>query len=190
VIKDAAHLLACLTMIVATVAIAPAQRAAAAGQALRDGSHDMDFSVGKWRTAITSFKDPFNHPELASHMSGTKTARPVWNGKAFLEEIEADGPSGHWEAANLFLYDPAAHQWSQNYVDSSDGRLDAAPGIGEYRDGNLEFYWQAKIGGRAMLVRGIWTDFTPTSHTYRVERSNDGGRSWHPSFIARVTKIK
>jgi len=149
----------------------------------------MDFSIGRWRTEITSFKDPFGHPGDATHMSGTKTGRPLWNGKAVIEEIEADGPSGHWQAANIFLYDPVAHQWSQNYVDAETGRLEGEPGIGELRDGNLEFHWQATIGGRAILERGIWSDFTPNSHTYRVERSNDGGRTWHTSFVARVTRI-
>ena len=150
----------------------------------------MDFAIGDWRTDVTIIKDPFNHPDQVVRMTGTKRARPVWNGKAVFEEIEANGPSGHWQAANLFLYDPAAHQWSQNYVDSTDGHFDDTPGIGGYRNGDLEFYWQTRIDGRAVLERGIWTDFTPTSHTYRVERSNDGGRSWHPSFIARVTKVQ
>ena len=163
---------------------------ARADPGLRDGAHDMDFSIGTWRTEVTSIKDPFDHPDQATHMTGTKTARPVWGGKAVIEEIEADGPSGHWEAANLFLYDPAAHQWSQNYVDSSEGRFDGPPGIGEFRNGRFEFYWQARISGRTILERGIWSDFTPTSHTYRVERSNDGGRSWRPSFIAHLTKIQ
>jgi len=158
--------------------------------AMRDGSHDLDFAIGNWRTDVTVIKDPFNYPGQVVHMAGTKTARPVWNGKAVFEEIEADGPGGHWEAANLFLYNPAARQWSQNYVDSSEGRFDGPPGIGGYRNGDLEFYWQARIDGRAILERGVWTDFTPTSHTYRVERSNDGGRSWHASFIARVTKVQ
>ena len=182
------RLLSCAALTLA----GPAPAAAAGGSAavLRDGSHDMEFALGRWKTDVSIFKDPFNHPDEVTHMSGTKTARPVWNGKAIFEEIEADGPSGHWEAANLFLYDPAAHQWSQNYVDSSEGRFDGPPGIGELRNGNLEFYWQQWIGGQAILERGIWTDFTPTSHTYRVERSNDGGRTWHPSFIARVIKIQ
>ena len=160
-----------------------------AAPTLRDGSHDMDFSIGHWRTDITSFKDPFGHPDDATHMSGTKTARPVWNGKAVLEEIEADGPDGHWEAANLYLYDPKAHQWSQNYVDSETGRFAGTPGTGELREGKFELYWQATIQGRALLERGTWSDFAPNSHSYRIERSNDGGRTWHSSFIARLTRI-
>jgi hypothetical protein len=168
---------------------ASAQPSASASPVLRDGSHDFDFSLGSWRTEITIIKDPFDHPDLVTHMSGAKSARPVWGGKAWIEEVEADGPAGHWEAANLFLYDPAAHQWSQNYVDSSDGRFDA-PGIGEYRNGNLEFTWQAMIDGRATLERGLWSDIERNSHTYTVARSNDGGRTWHTSFVARVTRIQ
>jgi hypothetical protein len=150
----------------------------------------MDFGFGKWRTDITVSKDPFGHPDETTHMSGTKTVRSLWNGKGLIEEIEADGPSGHWEAANVFLYDPRAHQWSQNYVDSSEGRFDGAPGIGGYRDGQMEFYWQATIGGRAFLERGLWSDIKPNSHTYTVARSNDGGRTWHTSFIAHLTRIQ
>jgi hypothetical protein len=185
--------LACvLGGVVAVVAIASSQATLAqtSADSRRDGSRDMDFSFGRWRTDITSFKAPFDHPGETTHMSGIKTVSPIWGGKALLEEIEADGPGGHWEAANLFLYDPNAHQWSQNYVDSETGRFEGPPAIGGHRGGDLEFYWQATIKGRATLERGIWTDFTPISHTYRVQRSNDGGRTWHTSFEARLTKIQ
>ena len=162
---------------------------AQASSAVRDGSHDMDFSIGSWTTEVTMIKDPFNKPNEEIHMRGTKVARRIWGGKALIEEIEADGPTGHWEAANLFLYDPAAGQWSQNYVDSSVGRMEA-PSIGGYRDGNLEFYWQDAIGGRAMLMRGTWKITSPDLHSYEVARSDDGGRSWHRSFFARVSRAR
>lgn len=178
----------CFLLLVVGALAVPVQ-SATVSTAVRDGSHDMDFSFGKWRTEVTQFKDPFNNPNATSHVSGTKTVAPIWGGKGALEEIEADGPDGHWEAANLFLYDPAAHQWTQNYVDSTDGRLEGEPGVGAYRDGKLEFYWQANVGGRTVLVRGIWSDFTPNSHSYEVARSNDGGRSWHTSFVAHLTRI-
>jgi hypothetical protein len=162
---------------------------ASSAPADRDDSHDMDFSIGRWTTQITIIKDPFNKPNEQIHMTGTKVARPIWNGKGLIEEIEADGPSGHWQAANLFLYDPAAHQWSQNYVDSSVGRMER-PSIGGYRDGNLEFYWQDFIGGRALLMKGTWKIFSPNLHSYEVARSDDGGRSWHTSFVARVSRSR
>ncbi len=175
--------IACLVLCTSNAALAQS------ATAVRDGSHDFDFSRGSWTTDVTIIKDPFNKPGEEVHMRGTKVARPIWNGKGWIEEIEADGPSGHWQAANVFLYDPAAGQWSENYVDSSDGKMDR-PSIGGYRNGRLEFYSQQPVGGRSMLVRGTWTISTPDLHSYEVARSIDGGRSWHTSFIARVNRAR
>lgn len=176
--------------LLALTILALAAPAGASGGSVHDGSHDMDFTLGTWRTEITTYSDPFGHPDQSSRMSGTKTARPLWNGKGIIEEIEADGPGGHWQAANVFLYDPEARQWSQNYVDSATGRLEGPPGVGELHDGTFEYDWQASIGGKAVLERGIWSDFSQNSHTYSVERSNDGGRTWHASFVAHLIRIQ
>jgi hypothetical protein len=172
-----------LLPVLASALLAFAQPAFA--QELRDGSHDFDFSLGKWTTELTIIKDPFNKPEEQIHKRGTKVARPIWGGKAWLEEIQADG----WQAATLFLYDPVAHQWSQNYVDSSVGRMES-PSVGAWRDGKLEFYSQEFIDGRAMLIRGTWTILSKDLHTFAVARSIDGGRSWHTSFIAKVMRAQ
>jgi len=174
----------------ASLAIAIAQPSIAQpGPSARDGSHDFDFASGNWTTEVTVIKDPFNKPDEQTHLRGTKVARPIWNGRGWIEEIAADGPGSHWQGATIFLYDPAAHQWSQNYVDSSDGRMEA-PSIGQYRDGKLEFYSQEFIDGRAMLLRGTWTIISKDLHTYEIARSIDGGRTWHTSFIARVSRAK
>ena len=155
----------------------------------RDGSHDMDFGNGKWRTEITIYKEPFTEHGPVVTMAGTKVATALWGGKAWLEEIEADGDGVHWEAANLFTYDPKARQWVNYYVDSKVGRFDP-PHFGELRDGSLEFTWQDLVGGRTILIRGAFKDFMPDSHVYEVSRSADGGRTWHPSFIARVFRVR
>src|ERR1700722_19287556 len=83
--------------------------------ALRDGQHDFDFNMGVWHTQIKRVVDPFSPSSAAMDLSGTVSVRPVWGGRAKLEEIEVDGPKGHWEALSLFLYNPQTHQWSQNY---------------------------------------------------------------------------
>jgi hypothetical protein len=177
------NFVACFAFCVSSAALAQSTRP------VRDGSHDFDFSRGSWTTEITIIKDPFNKPGEETHMRGTKVARPIWNGKGWIEEIEADGPGGHWQAANVFLYDPAAGQWSENYVDSSDGKMDR-PSIGGYRDGKLEFYSIQAVGPPSILVRGTWTISTPDLHSYEVARSVDGGRTWHVSFIARVRRAR
>lgn len=173
------------TMLALGSASSPGQPLSRPG--LRDGSHDMDFNLGTWHTSITRYADPFgSSPEI--HLAGTVRVRPVWNGKAELEEIEADGADGHWEGGTLFLYDPQAHQWSQNFVDTSVGRFEV-PSTGGYRNGNIEFYSVEDLGGRTVLIRGTWSAIQPDSHRYEEDASNDGGRSWHPAFVADLTRI-
>ena len=150
----------------------------------------MDFSIGRWTTEVTITKDPFDRPDDKVHMTGSKVARPMWGGKGVIEEIEAGSGASHWQGATIFLYDPKAGQWSQNYADADEGRMDATPSIGEYRDGSLEFYSQELVGGRTMLVRGTWRILSPDLHTYEIDRSIDGGRSWHQSFLVRVSRAR
>lgn len=163
----------------------------AAGQAPtpRDGSHDFDFNLGRWHTSIQRIKDPFAAAPEAVKLEGVVTVRPVWGGKAWLEEIDADGPAGHWQGLTLFLYNPATHQWSQNYAGAAQGSFASPPTVGEMRDGRIELYAQDSGSGRAVLVRGLWSDIRPDSHSYEEDVSDDGGRSWHPAFVARLTRI-
>jgi hypothetical protein len=178
-------------LVIALAALASANPACAQNTpGGRDGSHDMDFAIGNWTTEVTIVRDPFSKPDEQIHMKGTKVARPVWNGKAVLEEIEAGSGGDHWQGATFFLYDPKTGQWSQNFADSSAGRMDGSPSFGGYRDGNLEFYSQEFVGDRAMLVRGTWKIRSADLHTYEIDRSIDGGRSWHLSFLASVSRRK
>ena len=71
--------------------------------ATRDGQHDFDFNIGVWHTHIERVLDPFTPGSASLELDGTVTVRQVWDGKAELEEIEADGPRGHWEGLSLFL---------------------------------------------------------------------------------------
>ena len=121
------------TCILAAAILLPAISAAADEPAptqaaiTRDGSHDFDFDLGVWNTDITRRLHPFSDASESMNLKGTVTIRKVWGGKAQIEEIEADGPKGHWEGMSLFLYDPAAHQWSQSFINSSSGVF--SPGL-------------------------------------------------------------
>jgi hypothetical protein len=154
----------------------------------RDGSHDFDFDFGVWHTEITRTLDPFSDSSGTIKLSGTVTIRKIWGGKAQIEEIEADGPNGHWQGMSLFLYDPAARQWSQTFVGSSNGVITGSM-IGSFKDGKGELYQQDTLDGRSILVRATWSDITPTSHSYREDYSADGGKTWRLSFLAKKTKI-
>lgn len=100
--------------------------------AVHDGQHDFDFNIGVWHTHIKRMIDPFANGAESVELNRTVTVRKVWEGKAELEEIEADGPKGHWEGLTLFLYNPSAHQWSQSFANSTAGTLTS--NIGEFKD--------------------------------------------------------
>lgn len=160
-----------------------------AGADLRDGQHDFDFNFGVWRTHIRRLKEPVAGSPEYVEMNGTVTVRKVWGGRAQLEEIEVDGPGGHWEGLTLFLYDPKAHQWSQTFVNSAAGSLSGGT-IGGFKDGRGELYAQDTRGGRSVLVRDVWSDIKPDSHHFEEAYSDDGGRTWRSYFIADLTRAQ
>lgn len=161
----------------------------ASAQQPRDGAHDFDFARGVWHTHATEVLDPFDGGTHTVTMDGTKTARPVWHGRAWLEEIEADGPDGHWEGATLFVYNAKAGQWSQAYIDSASGEIEA-PSIGSFRDGRGELFGTTVYKGRAVLVREVWSDITANAHHFEIFYSANGGRTWATAFKADLTRLK
>jgi hypothetical protein len=156
---------------------------------LRDGAHDFDFNFGTWHTHIKRQTKPLSGTSTFVELDGIVTVRKVWDGRAQLEEIEADGPNGHWQGMTLFLYNPQAHQWSQTFADSRDGVLQP-PSIGSFKDGKGELYSQDTVNGRTILVRGTWSEIKPNSHHFQEDYSDDGGKSWEPVFMADLTRVK
>jgi len=158
-----------------------------AAQVPRDGGHDFDFDLGVWKTHIVRRVHPLSGSNETMQLNGTVTVRKLWDGRAQVEEIEADGPKGHWEGMTVFLYDPEARQWSMNFANSAAGKF-STPMIGSFANGRGELYGPDRLDGRAILVRAVWSDFSPTSHTYQESYSADGGKTWEVAFTATKTK--
>jgi hypothetical protein len=156
---------------------------------VHDGQHDFDFNFGVWRTHIRRLKEPFASSPEYVEMHGTVSVRNVWNGRAQLEEIEVDGPNGHWQGLTLFLYDPKARQWSQTFINSAAGTFSGAL-IGEFKNGRGELYAQQTLGGRSVLIRGVWSDIKRDSHHFEEAYSDDGGKTWVSDFIADLTRAQ
>jgi hypothetical protein len=152
----------------------------------RDGRHDFDFDLGVWKTHIKRRLHPLTD---SIELNGTVSVRKVWDGRAQLEEIEADGPKGHWQGMSLFLYNPAAHQWSQSFIGSAKGTFSNGL-VGAFKEGRGELFAQDTLDGRSILVRGVWSDITPTSHRYEESYSADGGKNWEPELSANLTKAE
>jgi hypothetical protein len=155
----------------------------------RDGAHDFDFNIGTWRTHIARLAHPLSGSSEWVKLEGTVTVRKVWDGRAQLEEIEAEGLTGHWEGLTVFLYNPVAHQWSQTFANSKNGTL-GTPIVGEFKDGRGELFSQETFNDRIILTRGTWSEIKPDSHKFEQAFSGDGGKTWETNFIATLDREK
>jgi len=155
---------------------------------VRDGQHDFDFEMGKWKTHLRRLQHPLTGSTSWAEYQGTTVVRPVWDGLANLVELEAYGISGHIEALSLRLYNPESHQWSLNFSNSTSGTL-SQPTIGEFKNGRGEFYDQETSNGRAIFVRFVISDITPNSCHFEQAFSDDGGKTWEVNWIADDARI-
>jgi len=154
----------------------------------RDGQHDFDFEIGTWKTHLRRLLRPLTGSTTWVEYNGTTVVRKVWNGRANLVELEADGPTGHLQVLSLRLYNPQSRQWSIHAANSSSGTL-SVPTIGEFKNGRGEFFDQESFNGRAILVRYVWSDITPNSAHFEQSFSNDGGKTWEVNWITNQTRV-
>jgi hypothetical protein len=162
---------------------------AGADDTRRDGQHDFDFEIGTWKTHLKRLQHPLTGSTTWVEYEGTTIVRKVWNGRANLVELVADGPAGHFEGLSLRLYNPQSRQWSLNFASSQSGTM-SLPTIGEFKDGRGEFYNQETLNGRAIFVRFVISDITPDSCRFEQAFSADGGKTWEVNWIAVDTRIK
>jgi hypothetical protein len=151
------------------------------------GAHDFDFNIGTWTTHIARLQHPLTGSTTWIRYEGRSVIRKIWNGRANLVELEADSAEGHIQALSLRLYNPASHQWSLNFSNSTGGTL-GQPTIGEFRNGRGEFTDQETLNGRAIWVRFIISDISQSSVRYEQSFSDDGGKTWEVNWIATDTR--
>jgi hypothetical protein len=155
----------------------------------RDGQKDFDFEIGTWKTHLKRLQRPLTGSTTWVEYEGTTVVRKVWDGRANLVELDVNGPAGRIEALSLRLYNPESRQWSLNFAGVGSGTL-SPPTIGEFKNGRGEFYNQETLNGRAILVRFVISDITPTSCRFEQAFSDDGGKTWEVNWIAVDTRIE
>jgi hypothetical protein len=155
----------------------------------RDGQHDFDFEIGTWRTQLSRLQRPLTDSNTWVKYEGTTVVRKVWDGRANLVELVADGPAGHFEGLSLRLYNPQTRQWSLNFAGGNSGAM-SPPTIGGFKNGRGEFFSQEMYDGRAIFVRFVISDITPDSCRFEQAFSDDGGKTWEVNWIALDTRVK
>ena len=155
----------------------------------RDGQRDFDFEIGTWRTHLKRRLQPLTGSNKWVEYTGTTTVRKVWDGRANLVELQAEGPAGRIEALSLRLYNPEPRQWSLNFASARSGAM-SGPVFGEFVDGRGVFFGQESLDGRMIYVRFVITAITPTSCRFEQSFSADGGKTWELNWIATDTRVK
>ena len=153
-----------------------------------DGQHHFDFAIGTWTTHLKRLQHPLTGSGTWVEYEGKSLVRTVWNGRANLEEFEANGPN-HIEGLTLRLYNPQSHQWNQVWSTSNDGTL-SQPMIGEFKNGRGEFFDQEPLNGRAIFVRWVWSDITPNSCRFEQSFSDDGGKTWEVNWVNTYKRVE
>jgi hypothetical protein len=169
--------------------VATSQVKARSASAQRDGQHDFDFEIGTWKTDLRRLLNPLTGSTTWVEYNGTTVVRKVWQGRANLVELVADGPAGHFEGLSLRLYNPQSRQWSLNFANVNSGVM-TQPTTGEFKNGRGEFFSQETFNGRAILVRFVISDITPNSCRFEQAFSDDGGKTWEVNWIATDTRVK
>jgi hypothetical protein len=154
-----------------------------------DGQHDFDFLIGKWRVQLRRLKNPLHGSHEWIEGTGTADVRPLWNGKATIDEVEVDMPTGHFEGLTLRVYSPTTRQWGLYWANQKKGQVEL-PTIGQFKDGRGEFFDQEPYEGRSILVRYVWYNITRTSCDFEQSFSDDIGKTWEPNWTTHLTRIE
>ena len=165
-----------------------ASRTTSQPKAERDGQHDFDPLIGSWKYHLKRRLHPLTGSTTWIELNGTGVCYKVWDGGAQLDTFEADGSTGHIEGLTLRLYNPQSHQWRLYWANSKIGILDP-PQVGEFKNGQGEFFAQDTINGKTILIRFVWTNMTTNSPHFEQSFSDDGGKTWEVNWITDQTRI-
>jgi hypothetical protein len=135
----------------------------------------------------TRLEHPLTESKTWVEFDGTFVARKVWDGRANVEEVELNSPTGPIEGLTLRLYNPQSRQWSIYWANSKNGAMGTSPQIGQFKNGRGEFYGTDTLNGKLIYVRFVWTN-TNTPH-FEQSYSDDGGKTWEVNWMTEQTRI-
>jgi hypothetical protein len=156
----------------------------------RDGSHDFDFLIGDWKAHVRRLPDRLNNSNAWIEYDGISNHHKLLDSNANFEEFEVTSTDKklHIKAQTLRLYNPTSRQWSIYLVDLDNGTLSLPPVVGSFTGNRGEFFDQEEWKGRAILVRYVWLNISPTSARMEQSFSPDGGKTWEVNWICELSR--
>ncbi|MGI8546695.1 MAG: hypothetical protein ACR2M1_05070 [Gemmatimonadaceae bacterium] len=155
---------------------------------VHDGTHDFDFIHGAWHIHNRRLRHPLTGSTEWYEFEGDSVERPLWDGRANLEEYEAVLPEGiRIQGLALRLYEPKTRRWTIHWSSSATGTLDP-PMTGIFHDGVGEFYSHEDYQGRMIIVRFDWRSVDRNAARWEQAFSADGGKTWETNWIMDFTR--
>jgi hypothetical protein len=156
----------------------------------RDGGHDFDFLIGNWKAHVRRLPDRLINSSVWVEYDGISNHKKILDSNANFEEFEVTSTDKklHIKAQTLRLYNPTSHQWSIYLVDVDNGTLGLPPVVGQFNGNRGEFFDQEDFKGRAILVRYVWLNISPTSARMEQSFSPDGGKTWEVNWICELSR--
>jgi hypothetical protein len=157
-----------------------------------DGRHDFDFLVGRWRIANRRLDDPLAEvPTSWQEFEATAESRPILGGLGNCDTYAMpDFPRRPgFQAFALRLYAPETGLWRIWWASTVGRGLLDTPLVGFFRDGEGRFECDDVVDGRALKVRFVWSEITPSSARWAQSFSIDDGRSYEDNWIMQWTRI-
>jgi hypothetical protein len=159
--------------------------------AVRDGQHDFDFWFGKWKVHNRRLLEPLTGSSEWVEFEGMSVARPLWDGRANVDEFEADAPSGHIEGMTVRTYNTKTGEWSLYWANAAKGEISLPATVGHFTNGQKgEFFDKEEFNGKPIVVRYTWTVINANSCRWEQAFSADGGKSWETNWISENTRVK
>jgi hypothetical protein len=171
-----------------SASIVAAQTISVPGQ--QGGQHDFDFYIGKWHLHNRRLLHPLTGSKQWVEFDGTSVARKLWDGRANVDEFEADTPTGHIEGMTVRLYNADTHQWSIYWANGKAGAFSMPPTVGHFSNGRGDFYDHEEIGGKPVFVRILWEIQSLGKCHWEQAFSTDEGKTWETNWTIDSTRME
>lgn len=167
----------------------PPDTAPAVQAQVRDGAHDFDFVIGKWKAHLRRLPDRLVGSTRWIEYDGISDHRKLLGSNANLEDFQVRSADGRQiKGQTLRLYNPETRQWSIYLVDLDQGTLSLPSAVGAFKDNRGEFYDRETWKGRPILVRYSWSNLSPQSARMEQAFSADDGKSWETNWICELSR--
>jgi hypothetical protein len=154
-----------------------------AARAQAGGQHDFDFWVGTWKCQCRRLVRPLRGSTEWKQFSASNVTRPLLDGKGWLDEYQADRPTGRVQGVTLGLFDGKSGQWSLYWWNPATGPM-GAPIRGQFKEGRGEFYQEDSFEGKKIRVRNLWLNPKPGVVRWEQAFSADSGKTWETNAIS------